>query len=99
MSELKYRWGVSKEALFYRGRQLGGFTEDQVRAGYSTLKRYGEATEEREEKNMPIEQPELVNEGLRVMTSELGMPPVAVARKMRVQQRLLNDLFGSQPEF
>jgi Zn-dependent peptidase ImmA (M78 family)/transcriptional regulator with XRE-family HTH domain len=98
MSELKYRWGVSKAALLYRGRQLGVFTEDQIRAGYITLKRHGEAIEEREDKHMPVEQPELVDEGLRVMTEELGMPLAAVARKMRVQQRLLNNLLGSQPE-
>lgn len=98
MSELKYRWGVSKAALLYRGRQLSVFTEDQVRSGYITLKRHGEAIEEHEDKHMQLEQPELVDEGLRVMTKELGMPLATVARKMRVQQRLLNDLLGNQPE-
>lgn len=98
MSDLKYRWGVSKAALLYRGRQLGVFTDDQVRAGYITLKRHGEAIEEREDRFIPVEQPEIVGEGLRVMTAELGVPLAAVARKMRVQQRLLNDLLGNQPE-
>lgn len=94
MSELKLRWGVSKAAILYRGLQLGVFTEDQVRAGYITLKRHGEATEEYEDASMPVEIPEVVTEGLQVMTEQLGVPLVAVARKMFVQPRLLNDLLG-----
>lgn len=95
MSELKLRWGVSKAALLYRGRQLGVFTDDQVRAGYITLNRHGEAVEEREDVFMPVERPEVVNDGLRVMTNELGVPLAAVARKMCVQPRLLNELLGN----
>jgi Zn-dependent peptidase ImmA (M78 family) len=94
MSELKQRWGVSKAALLYRGRQLGVFSEDQVRAGYITLKRHGEAIEEREDASMPVEVPEMVRDGLRVMTEEMGVPVAAVARKMCVQPSLLNDLLG-----
>lgn len=97
MSELKMRWGVSKAALLFRGRQLGVFTEDQLRAGYITLNRHGEAIEEREDSRIPIEQPEIVDDGLRLMTEELGIPLAAVARKMHVQIRLLSDLLGSEP--
>jgi Zn-dependent peptidase ImmA (M78 family) len=98
MSALKQRWGVSKSALLYRGRQLGVFSDDQVRAGYITLNRHGEAVEEREDEFMPVERPEVVNDGLRVMTEELGLPMVAVARRMGVQLRLLQDLLGCRPE-
>lgn len=92
LSELKLRWGVSKSALIYRGRQLGVFTDDQVRAGYITLKRHGEAIEEREDASMTVESPEVVTEGLQMMTEDLGVPLAAVARKMGVQPRLLDDL-------
>lgn len=94
LSELKLRWGVSKAALLYRGRQLGVFTDDQVRAGYITLKRHGEAIEEHEDQSIPVETPEVVTEGLQVMTEQLGVPLVAVARKMCIQSRLLDDLLG-----
>lgn len=94
LSELKMRWGVSKAALLYRGRQLGVFTDDQLRAGYITLKRHGEAIEENEDAAMAIETPEVVAEGLKMMTDELGIPLVAVARRMCVQPRILNDLLG-----
>jgi Zn-dependent peptidase ImmA (M78 family)/transcriptional regulator with XRE-family HTH domain len=98
MSELKLRWGVSKAALLYRGRQLGVFNDDQVRSGYITLNRHGEAQEEREDASMPVEQPEIVHDGLRVMSDELGVPLVAVSRRMYVQPRLLNDLLGIRPQ-
>jgi Zn-dependent peptidase ImmA (M78 family)/transcriptional regulator with XRE-family HTH domain len=94
LRELKQRWGVSKAALLYRGRQLGVFSEEQVRAGYITLKRHGEAIEEREDEFMPVEEPEMVKDGLRMMTDEMGVPVPAVARKMCVQTRLLQDLLG-----
>ena len=42
---------------------------------------------------MPIEVPEVVTEGLDMMTKQ-GVPLVAVARKMHVQPRLLVDLLG-----
>lgn len=98
MSQLKQRWGVSKSALLYRGRQLGVFSEDQVRAGYISLKRHGEAIEEREDELMPVEQPEMVKDGLRMMTEEMGVPLAAVARKMCVQPKLLRDLLGDQED-
>jgi Zn-dependent peptidase ImmA (M78 family)/transcriptional regulator with XRE-family HTH domain len=98
MSGLKLRWGVSKAALLYRSRQLGVCSQDQVRAGYITLNRHGEAVEEREDNAMAIEQPEIVNDGLRVMTEQLGVPMVAVARRMGVQLRLLHDLLGTGPQ-
>jgi Zn-dependent peptidase ImmA (M78 family)/transcriptional regulator with XRE-family HTH domain len=96
LSELKMRWGVSKAAILYRGRQLGVFNDDQVRAGYIKLNRHGEAIEEDEDKLMTQEAPEVVSEGLRVMTEQLGVPVAAVARKMGIQQRLLDDLLGSE---
>jgi Zn-dependent peptidase ImmA (M78 family) len=41
LSELKLRWGVSKAAILFRGKQLGMFSDDQVRAGYIKLNRHG----------------------------------------------------------
>lgn len=97
LSELKMRWGVSKAAILFRGRQLGVFTEEQVRSGYIGLNRHGEAIEEHEDKNMVIETPEVVTDGLRVMTEQLGIPVSAVARQMFVQQRILDELLCLTP--
>ena len=35
--DLKLRWGVSKAAILYRGRQLGVFDEAQVRGGWTSV--------------------------------------------------------------
>jgi len=98
LSELKLRWGVSKSALVYRGRQLGLFTDDQVRAAYIKLKRHGEAIEEHEDADMVVETPEVVTDGLQMMQDQLGVPLSAVARKMGVQPHLLESLLGKPNE-
>lgn len=92
LSQLKLRWGVSKAAILYRGRQLGQFTEDQYRAGYIGLSRHGEAVNESEDHLLTKEEPEVVAESLSVMNQHLGVPVAAVARKMRVKPLLLDRL-------
>lgn len=97
LSELKIRWGVSKAAILFRGRQLGLFSEDQARAGYVGLNRHGEALKESEDDLMPSEEPEVLAEGLKVMKEHFGVPQSAVAREMRVQPQLLQSLL-QQPQ-
>ena len=67
LSELKLRWGVSKAAILYRGRQLEIFSEEQARAGYVGLNRHGEAIQESEDDQIPAETPEVLTEGLSVI--------------------------------
>ena len=97
LSELKLRWGVSKAAILFRGRQLGLFSEDQARAGYVGLNRHGEALKESEDHLIPNEEPEVLAEGLKVMREHFGVPQAAVAREMRVQPQLLQTLLD-QPQ-
>lgn len=94
LSELKMRWGVSKAAILFRGKQLGVFTDEQFRAGYIGLNRHGEAIEESEDKNIPLEMPEVVSEGFRILTDHFGVPIAKVAREMYVQPKLLLELLG-----
>lgn len=95
LSELKLRWGVSKAAILYRGGQLGVFSDEQVRAGYIRMNRHsGEAVQELEDKDMALEQPEVVTEGLQVMKDHFGVPAAAIAREMHVQPRVLQELLG-----
>lgn len=95
LSELKLRWGVSKAAIIFRGRQLGVFSDDQARAGYIGLKRHGEALKESEDHLIANEEPEIIAEGLKVMKENLGVPQSAVAREMRVRPRLLDVLLAT----
>lgn len=95
LSELKLRWGVSKAAIIFRGRQLGVFSEDQARAGYIGLNRHGEAQQESEDHLVSNEEPEVIVECLKVMKDHFGVPQAAVAREMRVQPSLLQTLLMS----
>ncbi|WP_119157464.1 helix-turn-helix domain-containing protein [Caldimonas tepidiphila] len=97
LSELKMRWGVSKAAILYRGRQLDIFSEDQVRAGYIGLSRHGEAIQETEDHLIPPEKPEVIQDGLKVMNEHLGMPEAAIARAMYVQPKFLHELLNCSP--
>jgi Zn-dependent peptidase ImmA (M78 family) len=96
LSELKLRWGVSKAAIVFRGRQLGVFSEEQARAGYIGLNRHGEAVRESEDDVVAYEEPEVVAEGLKVMREHFGVPQSAVAREMRVRPSLLQTLLPSE---
>jgi Zn-dependent peptidase ImmA (M78 family)/transcriptional regulator with XRE-family HTH domain len=95
LSELKLRWGVSKAAIIFRGRQLGMFSEDQARAGYIGLNRHGEAVQESEDHLIAHEEPEVIAESLKVMKEHFGVPQSTVAREMRVQSCLLRTLLMS----
>lgn len=99
LSELKLRWGVSKAAILFRGRQLGVFSDDQARAGYIRLNRHGEAVQESEDHLVANEEPEIITESLKVMQEHFGVPQSAIAREMHVQPRLLQALLrSSHPE-
>jgi Zn-dependent peptidase ImmA (M78 family) len=95
LSELKLRWGVSKAAIIFRGRQLGMFSDDQAKAGYVGLNRHGEALKEYEDHLIANEEPEVIAESLKVMKEHFGVPQSAVAREMRVQPSLLQTLLAS----
>ncbi|WP_206370881.1 ImmA/IrrE family metallo-endopeptidase [Solimonas marina] len=94
--DLKLRWGVSKAAILFRGHQLGYFTEEQVRSGYITLKRHGQATSEIEDARVAYEEPEVLSEGLKMMRDQLGVNTAAVAHRMGVQVALLRRLMPHQ---
>lgn len=97
LSELKLRWGTSKAAIIFRGRQLGMFSDDQARAGYVGLNRHGEAVQESEDHLIANEAPEVITESLRVMKEHFGVPQSTVAREMHVQPCLLQDLLMPDP--
>ena len=92
LSELKLRWGVSKAAIIFRGRQLGMFSDDQARAGYVGLNRHGEAVKESEDHLIVNEEPEVITESLKVMREHFGVSQSAVAREMCIQPSLLQKL-------
>lgn len=97
LSQLKLRWGVSKAAILFRGKQLGIFTDEHARAGYIGLKRHGEALQEDEDNLVAHEEPEVITESLTLLREQLGIPAIALSRALLVRPKLLEDLLGNPP--
>ncbi|WP_321854037.1 helix-turn-helix domain-containing protein [Paraburkholderia tropica] len=96
LADIKVRWGVSKAAILYRGRQLGVFSDEQYRSGVIGLTRRGEARSEFEDKDIPIESADLITDGIQVLRDAFGISRVALAREMKVQTSLLDELLSAR---
>lgn len=94
--DIKRRWGVSKAAILYRGRQLGVFSEEQYRSGVIGLTRRGEARGEVEDEQMPFEVPELIADSIQVLREAFGISRTSLAQEMRVQTSLLDELLAAR---
>ncbi|QJW79087.1 helix-turn-helix domain-containing protein [Burkholderia glumae] len=94
LADIKARWGVSKAATLYRGRQLGVFSDEQYRSGVIGLTRRGEARAEFEDKDMPLEAPDLITDGIQVLREAFGISRAALAQEMNVQASLLDELLA-----
>lgn len=93
--DIKRRWGVSKAAVLYRGRQLGVFSEEQYRSGVIGLNRRGEARREAEDDQMVLEVPDLIADSIEVMRNAFNMSRSALAQSMKVQAALLDELLAA----
>lgn len=90
LSELKYRWGVSKAGMLYRARQLSLIDEDLYRrALIGRLYSKGERYEEVEDKSIPHEQPELLLNALRTMRDRLDVSLKDVAGAVHIKKEML----------
>lgn len=96
IADIKLRWGVSKAAILYRGRQLGVFSDEQYRSGVIKLTRHSEAVQEVEDDIIPREQAEIVSQGLSVLQETSGLSRSGIARLMYVTPRLVDDLLGAE---
>lgn len=84
--ELKRRWKVSLEALLYRGRELGFFSEAAVRRAYIQLNRSGMRRNEPDEP--PAEAPHLLQEALKAVASA-GAGAGSLAEQMGISAQEL----------
>ncbi|MBN3779322.1 ImmA/IrrE family metallo-endopeptidase [Burkholderia sp. Ac-20345] len=96
LADIKVRWGVSKAAILYRGRQLGVFTDEQYRSGVIGMTRRGEARSEFEDKDMPLESADLITDGIQVLRDAFGISRTALAQEMKVQTSLLDELLSAR---
>ncbi len=96
LADIKLRWGVSKAAILYRGRQLGVFSDEQYRSGVIGLTRRGEARAEFEDKDIPLESADLITDGIQVLREAFGISRAALAQEMKVQTSLLDELLSAR---
>ncbi|WP_028211981.1 helix-turn-helix domain-containing protein [Paraburkholderia mimosarum] len=96
LADIKVRWGVSKAAILYRGRQLGVFSDEQYRSGVIGLTRRGEARAEFEDNDMPLESADLITDGIQVLREAFGISRAALAQEMKVQTSLLDELLSAR---
>jgi Zn-dependent peptidase ImmA (M78 family)/transcriptional regulator with XRE-family HTH domain len=94
LREFKMTWRMSKAAILYRARQLELITDAQYRTGAITLRRTGEASGEREDGSIPMEQPELLRRSFQVLAEKKKVLASEVASSIKVTTSLLSDLVG-----
>ena len=95
ISEFKLTWKMSKAALLYRARQLELISDAQFRSGFITLKRGGEAVNEREDRQIPAETPELLKRSIALLHEKKGLSVTDIATALDVRPQFLEDFVGS----
>jgi Zn-dependent peptidase ImmA (M78 family) len=96
MKAFKLTWKVSKAAMLYRAHQLDLIDDIQYKSGVITLRRTGEATSEREDREIALEQPSMVSQALDVLCGKTNRTPKNVAEELGWSLNLLEDVVGKQ---
>lgn len=91
ISEFKLQWKVSKAALLYRAHQLNIINDEQYKSGVITLKRTGEATEEKEDHLIDLEEPELLINSVRLLHENKFFTAEKLAAMIEVEKSFLYE--------
>ncbi len=91
ISEFKLQWKVSKAALLYRAHQLNIINDEQYKSGVITLKRTGEATEEKEDHLIDLEEPELLINSVRLLHENKFFTAEKLAAMIDVEKSFLHE--------
>lgn len=94
MKEFKFTWKVSKAAMLYRAHQLEIIDDAQYKSGVITLRRTGEATGEREDQMIPLEQAKMVLQALQVLSNKGGASIDHLADDLGWSVALLEEVVG-----
>lgn len=92
MSEFKKIWGISKAAILYRAKQLNLIDEFQYKTGVIHLNRAsGEAKQEIEDTEMPLEQPSLLQDAIKIMLED-GISAGKISNQLNISISFLEKL-------
>ena len=97
LSRFKMTWKISKGAALYRAKSLGLLTEIQYRSAVITMKKSGEGIEEREDRQIAIEEPELISRSFRALRELKKIRFDDVASALRVRTDFLEAIVGPEP--
>lgn len=89
---LKRKWRISIQALIMRASRLGAITPNQERYLWVQVNKAGWRKQEPLE--MPIEQPSMLKEVFELLTRGLEFSREELARYLRVDTVLLDELYG-----
>lgn len=92
MSKFKMHFKVSKAAILYRAKQLSLLNDKQYRRGVIYLKNQGESRQEIEDKDIRLEQPELLENCLTYLAEHENLYIEDIAKELRVTPKFIEDL-------
>lgn len=93
--QFKMTWKVSKAAMLYRAHQLNLIDDNQYKSGVITLRRTGEATGEKEDRQIPQEIPTLTRQAVLALVTKAGKNPHQIANDLGWTLELLEEIIGS----
>ncbi len=96
ISEFKLEWKLSKAALLYRARQLELINDQQYKSGFITLKRTGEAIEEKEDYLISSELPEILFNSLSLLMERKNISIDYLASSIGVKRLFLEDFLPNE---
>ena len=91
ISDFKLQWKVSKAALLYRAHQLNIINDQQYKSGVITLKRTGEALQEKEDYRIATEEPELLINSVRLLHESYHVTAQKLAAMIDVDKQFISE--------
>lgn len=92
MSDFKKHFKVSKAAILYRAKQLSLINERQYRTGVIYLKNQGESRQESEDKDIELEQPELLENCFNYLAQNESIYVEDIANELSITSEFLMNL-------
>lgn len=92
--ELKRRWGMSLKAIIYRAHYLNIISAQQYRAANVWLSKSGQSKKERYDEEIIKENPELLENSIHLLNTELGINFSKIADQLNITSDMLSNITG-----
>ena len=92
--DLKLRWKLSARAIIYKANYFENITAQQYRSANVWLKKTGQSKKERYDDSIPQEPPELLENAITLLDSQLGNSFKHIADKLGIHPEFLSQITG-----